>query len=189
MKPKTFPQAIKTLTKPDGVQNCGDLPVFSDGVQCVSCWKPTFWERIRMIFGAPVYMGVMSGQTQPPVWLTSENPFVEPKATTKIALWWYDVRDFITDTASLIKYGFTQADKRTHFVVGMVISWVFGMLWHIIGLPMPCLFGFLVGAMAGIVKEWWDSKGHGTVEVMDFVFTAFGAFLAMGLTFVLSLII
>ena len=25
------------------------------------------------------------------------------------------------------------------------------------------------------IKEWWDSKGHGTVELMDFVFTAMGA--------------
>ena len=188
MKPTTFPQAFKTLTPPNGIKKCGDLPVFTDGNNVVSCWKPSLWERIRIVFGGKVFLGVLSGNTQPPVWMTTENPFEASKPATKAALLWYDIKDAITDTASLIRYNFTQADKRKHFIVGMVIAWLFGFVWHLCGLPLPCVFGFLVGAMAGIVKEWWDSKGHGTVEVMEFVFTAMGALVSMGLTFICKII-
>ena len=49
----------------------------------------------------------------------------------------------------------------------------------LIGLVFGCLFGvsigFATGCLAGAIKEWWDSKGHGTVEIMDFIFTAIGA--------------
>lgn len=189
MKPNTFPQAYKTLTAPEGVKNVKDLPIFSDGIQCVSRWKPTFAERIRLIFGASVWLGVMAGKTQPPVWLGAENPFEAEKPATKLQMAWLDIKDFITDTWALVKHGFSQADKRKHFTIGMAIAFVCSLAWMLIGLPLPGLFAFLVGACAGIVKEWWDSKGHGTVEVMDFVFTAMGLFLAMIAIVVINLII
>lgn len=117
------------------------------------------------------------------------NPFEAEKPATKLQMAWLDIKDFITDTWALVKHGFSQADKRKHFTIGMAIAFVCGLAWMLIGLPLPGLFAFLVGACAGIVKEWWDSKGHGTVEVMDFVFTAMGSFLAMIAIVVINLII
>lgn len=190
MKPTTFPQAIKTLMPPSGVANhVKQMPVYTNGETVVSRWKPTFADRLRILFGAPVWLGVLSGDTQPPVWLDTENPFAEPKPTTKIENIWYNIKDFFTETWALLRDGFGQSDKRKHFIIGMVISWVCGFIWHICGLPMACTFGFLMGACAGMVKEWWDSRGHGCVEVMDFVFTALGAFVAMGLTALFYLIL
>ena len=59
-------------------------------------------------------------------------------------------------------------DKRKHLYVGIVIGLVFGCLFGV-------SIGFAAGCLAGAIKEWWDSKGHGTVEIMDFIFTAIGA--------------
>lgn len=59
-----------------------------------------------------------------------------------------------------------QNDKKLHFIAGLVISLVGGLIF----LPLVAL-----GFLAGIVKEWWDSRGHGQVEWMDFVWTAIGA--------------
>jgi len=46
---------------------CKGLPVLRrDGV-CISCWKPTWRERIYIFLGKPVWLHVVSGKTQPPV--------------------------------------------------------------------------------------------------------------------------
>jgi hypothetical protein len=54
MEPMKFEQANKELLKPQGMtdEECGSLPVFTDGKECISLW-----------------LSVYSGQTQPPVWL------------------------------------------------------------------------------------------------------------------------
>lgn len=103
MKPIDFPQSTKVLQKPENMfdADCKPLPVWSDGKQCVSCWRPTFKERVRILFAGKVWLGVNAG------------------------------------------------------------------------------------CVAGAIKEWWDSKGHGTVELMDFVFTSFGAVVALIPAFIL----
>ena len=60
-----------------------------------------------------------------------------------------------------------QSDKRKHLCAGFIISMVVGVL-------VPWC-GIVAAIIAGAIKEWWDSKGHGTVEIMDFIFTAIGA--------------
>jgi len=57
---------------------CGDLYVFCDGKECISKWKPSFPERIKILFGGCVWMGVMSGESQPPVFLSGHYPFIRP---------------------------------------------------------------------------------------------------------------
>lgn len=71
-----------------------------------------------------------------------------------------------------------QPDKRKYFVGGMLISFL-------IGLYNPFL-GFLSGVVAAALKEWWDSKGHGTVEFMDFFFSSMGALCALPVTWFIS---
>ena len=66
-------------------------------------------------------------------------------------------------------------DKRLHTLAGFIISLVFG-LWF------PWL-GFALGVCAGAAKEYRDSRGHGCVELLDFVFTVIGALIAFALTF------
>ena len=75
MKPIKFPQANKTLTAPQGMteEECGALPVFSNGGQCVSCWQPTLKERLFILIFGKVWLWVWSGYTQPPVALEGKR--------------------------------------------------------------------------------------------------------------------
>ena len=62
-------------------------------------------------------------------------------------------------------------DKILHFILGFMISVIFGVL---VG---SSSFGGLVGIGAGAAKEAWDAMGHGTAEEADFVATGLGAIL------------
>ena len=82
MQPISFPQATKTLGPPKGMtkEECGDLPVFTDGMQCISLWKMTWRERLSALFFGRIWLSIYSGQTQPPVWLQAEKQiFTEVK--------------------------------------------------------------------------------------------------------------
>ena len=71
MKPINFRQQTKILHRPNNMtdEQCGALPIFTDRKQCLSCWKATWRERLSILFYGKVWLGVRSGNTQPPVWL------------------------------------------------------------------------------------------------------------------------
>lgn len=77
MKPIDFRQSTKVLQKPATMtdKECASLHVWSDGRQCVSCWKPTLGERLHIAFGGKVWLGVASGGTQPPVFISGKSVF------------------------------------------------------------------------------------------------------------------
>ena len=77
MKPIDFKQSTKVLQRSADMTDdeCSSLHVWSDGTQCVSCWKPSLSERISLVFGGKVWLGVASGSTQPPVFLSGRNVF------------------------------------------------------------------------------------------------------------------
>ena len=82
MEPMKFLQANKNLLKPVGMtdEECGSLPVFTDGKECISLWKMTWRERLSALFFGKVWLWVMSGQTQPPVaLLAAKEIFKEVK--------------------------------------------------------------------------------------------------------------
>ena len=71
-----------------------------------------------------------------------------------------------------------QADKQKHFVAGLFASLLAGVLFGF-------WVGFSVGGLVGALKEWWDSKGHGTAEVMNFMFTLLGSIAGASLSVIL----
>ena len=75
MKPIKFKEANKNLIKPESMTDdeCGSLWVFNDGRQCISCWNMTFRQRIKALIWGRVWLSVMSGQTQPPVWVDCDK--------------------------------------------------------------------------------------------------------------------
>lgn len=170
MKPIDFPQSTKVLQKPSTMSDneCSSLHVWNDGKQCVSCWKPTFKERMNILFGGKVWLGVLSGKTQPPVFVSGEMVFEKAPLKARILAFWGKAKESIIQTWENLAEAAKQPDKRKHFYVGFVIALVVGILFG-------ALVGFLAGSLAGAIKEWWDSKGHGTVELMDFIFTMIGA--------------
>lgn len=170
MKPIDFPQSTKVLQKPSTMSDneCSSLHVWNDGKQCVSCWKPTFKERMNILFGGKVWLGVLSGKTQPPVFVSGEMVFGKASLKARILAFLGKAKESIIQTWENLAEAAKQPDKRKHFYVGFVIALVVGVLFG-------ALVGFVAGSLAGAIKEWWDSKGHGTVELMDFIFTMIGA--------------
>lgn len=71
MKPIKFKQENKNLLKPDSMteDECSSLWVYTDGNQCISCWKMNWKQRIKALFFGKIWLSVMSGRTQPPVWI------------------------------------------------------------------------------------------------------------------------
>lgn len=184
MKPINFPQSTKVLQRPSTMSEseCQSLPVWNDGKQCVSCWKPTFKERINIFFTGKVWLGVLSGKTQPPVFVSGIDVFEKPSVNGRLWALVLQIKESVSEALDSIKDAAKQPDKRKHFIVGWAISVILGSL-------LGCWVGFIIGSLAGIVKEWWDSKGHGTVEVMDAIFTMFGAMVSVPFTYFVRSII
>jgi hypothetical protein len=77
MIPIGFFEQTRVLRKPANMtdEECAPLPIHTDGKQCISCWQPSWRELIEIIFRRRVWIGVLSGQTQPPIWLSGKHPF------------------------------------------------------------------------------------------------------------------
>ena len=80
MKTSKLPEVNTQLLKPDNMtdEECSGLPIFTDGQVCISLWKPTIWERLKLLFTGRIWLGVLSGQSQPPVWVGVNHPFEKP---------------------------------------------------------------------------------------------------------------
>lgn len=85
MKPLHFKEANRKLTAPKGMEdNCDDLHVFNDGTNCISKWEPSVRERFKLLFGANIWLWVVSGKTQPPVAIqVAKTIFDKPKKATE----------------------------------------------------------------------------------------------------------
>jgi len=83
MKPTDFKYANRTLGPPEpeeypeNVTGISPLPVWTDGEQCVSCWKMSWRERLSALVFARVWLNVMSGATQPPVSIEATRVYLE----------------------------------------------------------------------------------------------------------------
>lgn len=75
MQPKNFKHANKNLLKPADMteEECGSLPVFTDGVVCISLWQMTWRERLNALLFGHIWLFVHSGHTQPPVSLMADR--------------------------------------------------------------------------------------------------------------------
>jgi hypothetical protein len=85
MKPLPFKEKTKTLSKPDSMadEQCSSLDVYCDGEQCISCWRPSWKERLSILLFGKVWLSVLFGETQPPVWITGERtPFTSQRKST-----------------------------------------------------------------------------------------------------------
>ena len=71
MTPIKFKEANVNLEKPQDMtdEECKSLAVYTDGRECISCWKMSFKERLSALIHGKVWLSVLSEQTQPPVWI------------------------------------------------------------------------------------------------------------------------
>jgi hypothetical protein len=82
VNPIDFPESNKVLTKPESMtdEECSPLHVFNDGSNNISCWSANLKERLVFLFTGKMWLNVLSGHTQPPVWLCcDQRPFLEQK--------------------------------------------------------------------------------------------------------------
>ena len=75
-------------------------------------------------------------------------------------------RIFVKITGAL---GSIQQDKLLHFIAGALIV----ALCSFIKGFAP--YAWVAGVVAGMLKEFFDSRGNGSVEVLDFAATTAGA--------------
>lgn len=181
MKPIDFPQSTKELARPANMtdEECSSLHVYCDGDKCISCWKPSLKERFRILFGNPVWLGVISGRTQPPVFVDASNIFEPEEKTTSRMM--TEIRIFIADAKDAwesVKRGCMKEDKRKCFGIAFLVS-------LIIGIMNPYL-GFGVGCVAYMLKKWWNNTGYGSIELSDVFFTCMGSLMAMVATLMLN---
>lgn len=82
-----FKQSFKVSK---GVGGDADLHYWSDGDQCVSCWKPTRKERLSILINGKVWLGVRSGKTQPAVFVSGEKSIFKTTSTLQRLKWSFD---------------------------------------------------------------------------------------------------
>jgi hypothetical protein len=75
MIPIKFPESNAILTRPVDMteEECMSLSVHTDGVFCISCWRPTLRERLSILLFGKVWVWVRSGRTQPPIALDGKK--------------------------------------------------------------------------------------------------------------------
>jgi hypothetical protein len=80
MKPVSFKHQNKVLRPghtvySEDVTSVVDLPVWTNGEQCVSCWQMSWQERLSVLLHGRVWLAVLSGNTQPPVSLVIDKEY------------------------------------------------------------------------------------------------------------------
>ena len=76
MKPVDFAEATHQFERPASMtaEECSVLPVWTDGKDHISCWKPSWKERLSILFFGNVWLDVYG--YQPPVVIWAERqPF------------------------------------------------------------------------------------------------------------------
>jgi hypothetical protein len=79
MKPIEFEEANRKLLPPSGHETneltIDPLHVWADNQRCVSCWRPSWKERLSILFFGKVWLDVLSPGTQPPVSVSGQKEY------------------------------------------------------------------------------------------------------------------
>lgn len=76
MEPVKFRQQNILFRPPPGMEDkVEQLPAFRGEGQVISCWKLTFWERLKLLFTGRLWFSVI-GDAPPPVWMGVDTPFI-----------------------------------------------------------------------------------------------------------------
>ena len=97
MKPINFKEQNRVLTKPSNMtdEECSSLHIFTDHNQCISCWEGTLKDRLLFLVTGKIWLGIISGETQPPVYLLVSEPFEEASYNVKKEGSWIGRRYFV----------------------------------------------------------------------------------------------
>lgn len=82
-KPITFKESNRIL-QPGNHPGYEVVPlhIFSDGDYCVSCWRLNLRERFSALFFGKTWLYILSGTTQPPVYIeVMQKGFIDKEET------------------------------------------------------------------------------------------------------------
>ena len=146
MKPIDFKQSTKVLQRSSEITDdgCASLPVWSDGMQCVSCWKPSLSERISLVFGGQVWLGVASGSTQPPVVLSGKNVFKGASASQRVR----PLVVYMSERISGVRRALAHMERHPYDEYRFSGKMVYSLVATIIG----CVLGSLAYSL--VAKLW-----------------------------------
>ena len=136
MKPIPFKEKNKTLL-PSGeqysenVEGVDPLHIWTDGEQCVSCWQMTWRERVAALWHGRVWIAVLSGGTQPPIYAESSRTYFRRTEDGK----WGGVRTAVSRLVSYAKTAIASTavalgEIAQRHPVAAVIRTEFGSLAH-----------------------------------------------------------
>lgn len=85
-QPIQFKHQTGLLQAPEGSTGVAPLPAWTDGRQVVSCWRLSWRERFSALFSGRVWVAVLSGHTQPPVYIRATRTYFKekPRATRSV---------------------------------------------------------------------------------------------------------
>ena len=61
----------------ENVTTVTPLPIWTDGEQCLSCWKMSLSERFSALIFGRVWISVLTGQTQPPIFAAAAKEYLK----------------------------------------------------------------------------------------------------------------
>lgn len=74
MKPVQFKEANSVFA--ENQDEYLDLPAYHDETEVISCWTFSFWERIKILLGYPLWVRVLNhGEPLQPILPGLERPF------------------------------------------------------------------------------------------------------------------
>jgi len=80
MEPINFKHSNITLNPPNP-NNAGieidAIRAWTDGKQCVSCWRLTWRERFAALIFGKAWLGLLSGRTMPPAYIIACKEYLE----------------------------------------------------------------------------------------------------------------
>lgn len=69
---------VNTVRKaPPGSNNVYDVHAFSDGTHCITAWRPSPEELVKINLGEPIYVVVLMAGNMPPIFITADSPFIQ----------------------------------------------------------------------------------------------------------------
>jgi hypothetical protein len=71
--PVRFDGANVALQPPEGAENVEPMPVFRNGISCTSCWALSPEEVVEVARTGRIFVTVMAGPTQPPIFVAGEE--------------------------------------------------------------------------------------------------------------------
>ncbi len=140
MKPASFPESNGTLSGGPAASygtedDVSDLPVHRADGQIISCWRLSWRDRLRLLFGGRVWLHVLARQTHAPVKVAAESPFIVGRSATReceqsrsrVQLSWEEI-DALLDMASRALAADEElAGRRARYVscqgVGVSAQW------------------------------------------------------------------